>query len=190
MSERAVTRGFLGLDRRGWPGAIAVALVAAAVAVGLPVLNELVSADRVLPPGSVVDVGMGVSFTAADGWSLNADETNSLRYIVLIHKGALSLEVEARSSDGSLTDEYARLAEEIRGSPGVQLFNDATTFTTDGGLTGIAGSYSGPEAEGRFAVLEAGGTVVRVVARGPADAMANDVDEVEQMVQTLRIEAP
>ena len=65
-----------------------------------------------------------------------------------------------------------------------------TTFTTDGGLTGIAGSYSGPEAEGRFAVLQGDGTVVRVVATGPADAMANDLDEVGQMVQTLRIAAP
>ena len=189
-SEPAVTRDFLGLDRRGWPGAIAVAAVIAAVAIGLPLLNSLVSADRPVAPGTVIDVGRAVSFTAAGGWSIDAEKTNALRDTAVLHKGALALMVESQASDRSLADEYGRLADEIRSTAGVQLFNGATTFTTDGGLNGIGGSYSSPESEGRFAVLRAGETVVRVLAKGPPDAMAADLGDVQQMVQTLRIEQP
>ena len=189
-SEPAVTRGFLGLDRRGWPGTIAVAAVIAAVAIGLPLLNSLVSADRTVAPGEVIDVGRGVSFAAADGWSIDAEHTDAARDTVLIHQGALALMVEARASDRSLPDEYDRLAEEIRSSAGVQLLNGATPFTTDGGLTGIGGSYSSPESEGRFAVLQTGDTAVRLLAKGPPDAMARGLGDVRRMVQALRIDRP
>ncbi|HEY8092978.1 MAG TPA: hypothetical protein VID93_04325 [Acidimicrobiales bacterium] len=189
-SEPAAAPGFLGLDRRGWPGTIAVAAVVAVIALGLPLLNRLVSADQPVEPGTAIDVGRGVAFTAVDGWSIDAEQTDAQRDIVVLHKGPLALLFEARASDRSLPEEYDRLAEEIRSGAGVQLFNGATAFTTDGGLTGMGGSYSSPESEGRFAVLQAGDTVVRLLAKGPPDAMAADLGDVEQMVQTLRIGPP
>jgi hypothetical protein len=149
-----------------------------------------VSADQPVEPGTAIDVGRGVAFTAVDGWSIDAEQTDAQRDIVVLHKGPLALLFEARASDRSLPEEYDRLAEEIRSGAGVQLFNGATAFTTDGGLTGMGGSYSSPESEGRFAVLQAGDTVVRLLAKGPPDAMAADLGDLEQMVQSLRIGPP
>jgi hypothetical protein len=187
VSEQALTRGFLGLDRRGWPGTIIVAALLTFIAVGLPLLNALVSAERPLAPGTVVDVGRGVTFTAADGWSEDVEQTDRLQDRAVLALGALSLTVEARPSTRSLAEEYDLLAEEIRRTAGAQLFNDATTFTTESGLTGIGGSYTSPVGEGRFAVFRSGDTAVRLLAKGPPDAMATSLDDVAQMIQTLRI---
>ncbi len=167
-----------------------MAAIVALVAVGLPFLNGLVSADRPVAPGAVLQVGRGVRFTAAEGWSLDVEQTDPRRRSVVIHRGALSLRITARESNSSLDEEFQRLAAEIRDSSGAQLFNEASTFTTAGGLTGIAGSYSAPASEGRFAVLRSGDTAVRVVARGLPDAMADGLDDVNAMVQSLRIGAP
>ncbi len=192
MSEPVVTSGgrggFLGLDRRGWPGTVVVALIAALVAVGLPLLNGLVSADRPLAAGSTVEVGRGVTFTAAAGWTLDAEQTNTRR--VALAQGPLSYVVEAAPATRSLPEEYERMAEEIRDSSGAQLFNGPGSFTTDDGLVGIVGSYGGQTSEGRFGVFQAGPTVVRVLAKGPPDAMAAGLDDVIFMARTLRIVPP
>ncbi len=39
-------------------------------------------------------------------------------------------------------------------------------------------------------MLQAGDTAVRLLAKGPPDAMAADLGDVKQMVQTLRIDTP
>jgi hypothetical protein len=187
VTEQAMTRGFLGLDRRGWPGTIVVAALIAVIAVGLPVLNALVSPQRLLPPGTVIDVGRATTFTAAGGWSEDVEATSPQEGRAVLTKGAISYLTEARPSTQSLEDEYARFADDIRHSAGAQLFNSATTFTTESGLTGISGSYTSPMAEGVFAVFRAGDTAVRVLAKGPPDAMTTYLDDVERMVQTLRI---
>ena len=190
MTEPTLTRGFLGLDRRGWPGTIVVAALVALIAVVLPMVNALVSPQRALPPGSVVDIGRGATFTAADGWSEDVEQTNPLQGRAVLTRGARSFLSEARPSTRSLEAEYAAFADIIRREAGAQLFNGATTFTTESGLTGIAGSYTGPTQEGTFMVFRADDTAVRVLAKGPPDAMATYLDDVGHMVQTLRIEAP
>ena len=167
---------------------MAVAAVVAFIAVGLPLLNALVSSQRPLAPGTVIDLGRGATFTAAGGWSEDVEQTNALQGRAVLARGALSFLAEARPSTRSLTAEYERLAQDIRRTAGAQLFNDATTFTTESGLTGIGGSYASPTGEGQFAVFRAADTVVRVVAKGPPDAMATYLDDVARMVQTLRIE--
>jgi hypothetical protein len=98
----------------------------------------------------------------------------------------LSYLTEARPSTRSLEDEYARF-HDIRHSAGAQLFNGATTFTTESGLTGISGSYASPTGDGVFAVFRSGDTAVRVLAKGPSDAMASYLGDVDRMIQTLRI---
>jgi len=194
VSEPVLTSGgpggFLGLDRRGWPGTIIVALIAALIAVGLPLLNDLVSADRALQAGSTVEVGRGVSFRAADGWSLDAERTSTGADRVVLAQGALSYAVEAATAIRPLPLEFERFADEIRASSGAQLFNGPESVTTDDGLVGIVGSYSAPTSEGRFGVFQAGPTVVRVLAEGPPDAMAAGVDDVIEMTRSLRIVLP
>jgi len=190
VSEQAMTRGFLGLDRRGWPGTIVVAALIALIAVGLPMLNALVSSERSLPPGTVIDVGRATTFTAADGWSEDVERTSALEGRAVLTRGALSYLTEARPSTRSLEDEYARFADDIRHSAGAQLFNGATTFTTESGLTGISGSYASPTGDGIFAVFRSGDTAVRVLAKGPSDAMATYLGDIDRMVQTLRIGTP
>ena len=194
MSEPVLTSGgtggFLGLDRRGWPATIIVALIAALIAVGLPLLNDVVSADRRLEAGAIVDVGPGVSFRAADGWSLDAERTSTRADRVVLAKGALSYAVEAATATRPLPLEFERFADEIRASSGAQLFNGPGSVTTEDGLVGIVGSYSAPTSEGGFGVFQAGPTLVRVLAEGPPDAMAAGVDDVIAMTRSLRIVSP
>ena len=78
-----------------WPGTVVVALIAALIAVGLPLLNGLVSADRPLAAGSTVEVDRGVTFTAAAGWSLDAEQTDTRIDRVALAQGPLSYVVEA-----------------------------------------------------------------------------------------------
>lgn len=194
MSEPVVTsgvpRGFLGLDRRGWPGTVIVALIAALIAIGLPLVNGFVAADRPVPAGSTVEVGRGVTFTAADGWTLDAEQTSTRTDRVELAQGALTYAVEAATATRTLPEEYERMAAEIRDSSGAQLFNGPAPFTTDDGLVGIVGSYGSSTSEGRFGVFQAGPTVVRVLAHGPPDAMAAGLDDVSFMTRTLRIVPP
>jgi hypothetical protein len=184
------TNGFLGLDRRGWPGTVIVALIAALIAVGLPLLNDAVSSGRPLRAGSTVDVGRGVTFTAADGWSFDDRHATPRADRVELSQGALSYAVEAATATRPLPIEFERFAEEIRDSSGAQLFNGPDSVTTDQGLVGIVGSYSGPSSEGRFGVFQAGQTVVRVLAEGPPDAMAAGIDDVVAMTRSLQIVLP
>jgi hypothetical protein len=184
------TGGFLGLDRRGWPGTVIVALIAALIAVGLPLLNDLVSADRPVEAGSIVEVGRDVSFRAADGWSLDAERTSTEADRVVLAQGALSYAVEAATATRPLPLEFERFADEIRASSGAQLFNGPDSVTTDDGLVGIVGSFSAPTSEGRFGVFQAGPTLVRVLAEGPPDAMAAGIDDVIAMTRSLRIVPP
>src|SRR6188508_3309449 len=111
-----MTRGFLGLDRRGWPGTIVVAALIALIAVGLRLLNALVSPQRSLEPGTVIDVGRATTFTAADGWSEDVEATSRLEGRAELTRGALSYLTEARPSTLSLEDEYTRFADDIRQS--------------------------------------------------------------------------
>ena len=191
MSEPVLTSGgaggFLGLDRRGWPGTIIVALIAAFIAVGLPVLNDLVSSGRPLEAGETVEVGQHVSFTAADGWSLESEGTTTSGHRVVLAQGALSYAVEAATATQPLPLEFEQFADEIRGSSGAQLFNGPSSVTTDQGLVGIVGSYNAPTSEGRFGVLQAGSVLVRMLAEGPPDAMAAGIDDVIAMTRSLEI---
>jgi hypothetical protein len=185
-TNQAASSGFLGLDRRGWPGTIAVAVVAAAIALGLPLLNHLVAADRHLGNGTVLTVGRGVSFEVSDGWHLDRRGTRAGSADVVIDRGPLSLEVRARATSGSLELEYGRVADEIRRTPGVQLFNDASPIETTTGLRGLRGSYTGPATEGRFAVFTTDGTTVVVLVKGPPVVLANNLDDVNRVLGTLR----
>jgi hypothetical protein len=191
VSEPALTsggtNGFLGLDRRGWPGTVIVALIAALIAVGLPLLNDLVSSDRALEAGETVEVGPHVSFMAADGWSLDDERTSPRADRVDLSQGALSYVVEAATATRQLPLEFERFAEEIRDSSGAQLFNGPESVTTDQGLVGIVGSYSATTSEGRFGVFQAGPVLVRVLAHGPPDAMAAGIDDVVAMTRSLEI---
>jgi hypothetical protein len=191
VSEPALTsggtNGFLGLDRRGWPGTVIVALIAALIAVGLPLLNDLVSSDQALEAGETVEVGPHVSFRAADGWSLDDERTSPRADRVDLSQGALSYVVEAATATRQLPLEFERFAEEIRDSSGAQLFNGPESVTTDQGLVGIVGSYSATTSEGRFGVFQAGPVLVRVLAHGPPDAMAAGIDDVVAMTRSLEI---
>ena len=144
-----MTRGFLGLDRRGWPGTIVVA------ALDRPDRRRLADAQRARSRRSARSHRARSSTSggrrrspAADGWSEDVEQTSRLEGRAVLSRGALSYLTEARASARSLEDEYARFADDIRHSAGAQLFNGATTFTTESGLTGISGSYASPNAGG------------------------------------------
>jgi len=64
-----MTRGFLGLDRRGWPGTIAVAALIALIAVGLPVLVRYrIDWERVAPSVAVFAWAAGICVVLAAGF--------------------------------------------------------------------------------------------------------------------------
>ena len=188
VTEQAMTRGFLGLDRRGWPGTIVVAALIALIAVGLPMLNALVSPQRALPPGTVVDVGRATTFTAADGWSEDVERTSPLEGRAVLTHGRAVLPDRGPTVDAIAGGRVRPLRR--RHPPLGQARSCSTAPRPSRPRAGSRASPARTPARpgtGCFAVLRSGDTAVRVLAKGPSDAMATYLDDVDRMVQTLRI---
>jgi hypothetical protein len=185
--ERLAPSRLLGLDRRGWPGTIVVAIAIVAIAIGLPVVNALVSAGRPLAAGTELDAGHGVRLRVPEGWQLTS-RREAAASSVTIQRGSTTLQIRSSPSRGGLDEEYDRVADGIRDGRGVQLLSDPTTFVTTSGLVGQRGSYAGPTTEGRFLVLVGGGTTIVATVKAPSGELRGGIDAANQVLRTLRWE--
>jgi len=165
-----------------------VALAVGAVAFGLPLLNTLVSAGRPIPAGTELSAGRGVRLQLPGGWHMEGGPESG-GSSVTIHRGPTTLEVRTAPSEGSLAEAYGRVADQLRGARGVQLFTDASTVVTPSGLVGRRGSYAGPTVEGRFLVLDDGDTTIVATLKAPPGELRDGVDDANRVLRTLRRDA-
>jgi hypothetical protein len=185
---RHARRTILGLERQGLGWTLAIGAIALTLAVGLPIVDSVISADHTASPGSVTDVGLGVRITPVSSWSVVPRQSDTPDTAQFTRAGAL-VSVRATSYGGSAQDAYDRLAAAIDSQSGVQIGSHPGTVTTRSGLVGIASALGSSTEQGYFAVFVAHGTLAVVIAASPLATFHVVDDDMRSMIGSVEIGA-
>lgn len=194
MSVGVEHRTVFGVDRRTVRPAIAVAIVVALFGAIIPAINHAVSPEESIEPGTVLDVGLGVSFTPVAGWLLNTDATTpggpDTPGVVGVSETGLLYTVSAESYDGTL-DDFMDLATDRRSDAvdKLEVTSPRQSVTTTSGVTGLSETYNGVGVQGSLTVFLSDGIAVTVDADGPEGSFAVHADEVDSMTRTISFDA-
>lgn len=190
MRVAAADRNVFGLDRRSvWP-AVLVAVVVVLFGAVLPAVNHAVSPEETIEPGTVFDVGLGVSFTPVAGWLLNTDATTpgdvGLPGIIGISETGVLFSVAAEPFDGDL-DEFMGIATDRRSDAvdKLHLTSPQQSTATSQGVTGLTETYNGIGVQGSLSVFVLDGVAVTVDADGPEGSVSRHAVEIDAMTQTI-----
>jgi hypothetical protein len=160
--------------------------VALAFAVGLPLLNAVISTPDEVPAGTVGNVGLGVDITPVAGWSTPPDTITNVRTFTL---GGVILQIRAQAFSGPTRQAYDLASHAIDELDGYRLTGDAATYTTRSGLVGIGNYFASASTTGYLAVFTANGVLAWVRAEGPLQAWNSAIDDISSMVASIEIEA-
>jgi hypothetical protein len=95
-----------------------------------------------------------------------------------------------RSFEGTLDDATGRLRLRITGNPGYQVTGAETDVTTETGLSGRQGGYTGPGRGGRYAVYLADGLSIEVMITGAGLDLGPVMAAIEASTRSIRYGAP
>lgn len=190
MTIAVADRTVFGLDRRTvWP-AVVIAVVVAFFGAVLPAINHAVSPEESIEPGTVLDVGLGVSFTPIAGWLLNTDATTpgntDLPGVVGLSETGMLFTVAAEPFEGDL-DEFMDLATDRRAEAvdKLQLTSQRQSAATAQGVTGLTETYNGVGVQGSLTVFVSDGVAVTVDADGPEGSLTLHASEIDAMTRTI-----
>ncbi|WP_367127716.1 hypothetical protein [Saccharothrix sp. HUAS TT1] len=170
---------------RTWLGSAVVFAVIVLLVGALVVVDSNTSGAEEVAPGTTVDVGKGVTFVPADGWSLVRENTTPGSEAAVAAQGG-SFSVQVKEWDDSLDAEVERTRRTIDANS-LRVIGDGAPFRTEGGLTGTRLGYTGPTTQGSawVAVDDAADLAVVVFASsvpetaqrvsGPFDEMTNSI---------------
>lgn len=176
-------RTFLGLDRRLlWPtaGILAVVLLFAWV---LPMIASSLDHEEPIPPGTVLEVGSGVTFTPADGWAIDLDSSGGGTITVI--NGAVSYSVRVGQWSGELDEFITEVNAEVEDRFDFRIHGDQTSIVTNQGVTGVGEAFLGDGIEGRLYGFVDSGLGAEIIASGPEGSVGPRLDDIEKMVATL-----
>ncbi|MGI9577155.1 MAG: hypothetical protein ACR2OH_03040 [Microthrixaceae bacterium] len=186
VSDRTV----FGLDRRTvWPAVVVAAVVVTFGAI-IPAVNHAVSPEESIEPGTVLDVGLGVSFTPVAGWLLNTDltvpGTAQQPGLVSVSESGLLYTISVQAFDGTV-DELMDTAAERRSDrvDKWELTSPSQSASTTQGVTGLSETYHGVGVQGSLTVFVSDGVAVVVDADGPEGSLLVHATEVDAMTQTI-----
>ena len=179
-------RTIFGLERQGLIWTLAIGAVALFLAVGLPLIDAAIPTDDAPAAGSVYDVGLGVQITPADNWSTTSRSQAGSGVAEFTRAGA-RVTVEATKFAGTTLEAYEQFAAALDAQDGVQLTSDPETFTTRGGLVGIAGAFATPGGQGYLAVYTAHGVAATLLADGATEVFPSVDREIVGMIASLQI---
>ncbi len=183
-------RTVFGIDRRTVRPTAIIALVVITFGAIVPAINHAVSPEESIEPGTVLEVGLGVSITPVPGWLLNTDETvpggPGIPGAVGISETGILLTVSAEPYDGTVED-FMDVATDRR-SDAVDEFHFAgpqQSAVTAEGVTGLQEPYDGVGVQGSLAVFVSDGVAVTVDADGPEGTISLHADEIDAMTRTI-----
>jgi len=180
-------RTFLGLERAGWPPALAVAFVALFFAAGLPAIDRLVPGLAPIAPGTVVQVGMGVAFTPADGWKLNrsAQATVPGRQVEVTN-GGTRFRVLVEPYGGTAQAKFDQVSKEIAKAFGIVVApGSGASLATRSGLGGLRGSFTSLKTDGVYAVFVTRGTAIIATALQPQSVNQGNAGDIAAMIDSI-----
>src|SRR5690349_1500166 len=126
--------------RRGWlrnaVGSLAVLVVVAFIAIGLPLLDRTYPANRPVPGDTAVVVGAGVSLVPPPGTTIDLTRTRpgDSRGTTLFLVGGLRLAVVVTPFSDGLPAAAQRLRNRITSTTGYQVTGGERGVSTNGGL--------------------------------------------------------
>lgn len=173
----------LGLDRRLiWPtlGILAVVVLFAAV---LPAIASSLDHDEPIEPGTVLDAGLGVTFTPADSWSIDLDNTGGTTTTLV--QGAAIFSIRTGTWSGTLDEFIEEVNSEVEDRFDYRIHGGQSSVMTTQGVTGIGEAFLGAVEDGRLYGFVEDGVGVEVVASGPSGAVSARLDDVEAMVVSI-----
>ncbi|GAA0433363.1 hypothetical protein Acor_07450 [Acrocarpospora corrugata] len=182
------------MDRKGWPGTLAVAAVLIVLAIGLPMANRgIAAADVPLPAGSRVQVGplsddhsRPLSVQVPDGWALNTDAT-ALSESVALYNGSTSFQLSVILAQGATPEQLWHGLGEIEQAGGVVPRLGATMpIKTAQGVPGLAGPITVQDHTAAVAVFAAPSLGADVVVTGPPEEVMGS--DISGMLSSIRFD--
>lgn len=173
---------------RTWPGSLIVVGVIVLLVGTLIVWDDNTSGAEPIAPGTTLEVGKGVSFVPADGWSLIADRTTPGSQTTVAGRGGTVAVVVASWTD-PLPGLVERTRRSIRADGSLRLIGDGASFHTGGGLTGTRLAFVGSGVQGRAWVAVDEGVSVVVYASSPPETFQQASGRVDEMVDSIRMAA-
>jgi hypothetical protein len=174
-------------DRQKWLPTVVVAAIIAAVVLGGIGLDKVI-AD---PSAGTVDVGNGVTITAAPGWVRTDD--GSVDGVVL-QKANDQLTVQAVSYTGSASAALHEVEDSISSETAQVSFTDEQDGTVSGfeaAMAGFEAVVSGPSGsgtvDGEIICLIAGDNAVVFEAVTPQGGLYDIADDVKAMVSSVEV---
>lgn len=176
-------------------GTVIVAAIIIAYVGGLVLVDTNMSAGDEIPHGTVIEVGAGVSYVPADGFSFDNGRTNATGEVELlapavsiITRDAELFSVVARPWTDSVDALIDRTKDQIESGSGIRVFTDTGTFQNDHGIEFSTFGYSGVDVEGRVWInVSDAETAIVVTASAPDSEFFRSFDDYEEMVDTIEL---
>ena len=173
---------------RTWWGSLIVVAAILLLVGTLVVVDDNTSGAEAIAPGTTIEVGDGVTYVPADGWSVVREGTTPGSRSRVAGQGA-TFTVAVSEWDGTTAEEVERTRRSITADGSVQLTGDGTSFHSDGGLTGVALSYVAPHLQGRAWIVVDEQNNISVVAYGPSavETYRQTAGQIDEMVNSIRM---
>jgi hypothetical protein len=172
--------------------ALTMVATLAGLAYGLPAADRALPAERPVRSDRPYPVGAGVTVEPPDAAAVDLTRTRpgARRGTVVFIVGPVRYALTVRSFEGTLDDATGRLRLRITGNPGYQVTGAETDVTTETGLSGRQGGYTGPGRGGRYAVYLADGLSIEVMITGAGLDLGPVMAAIEASTRSIRYGAP
>jgi hypothetical protein len=169
-------------------GALALVFTLAGLAIGLPILDSALPADRPVRTDEPYPIGGGVTVVLPRNAVLDVTGTRpgDTAGTALFRVGPVRYAIAVRPFDGTLAAAANRMRQRITGTPGYQVTGGQLPVTTGSGLTGLQGGYTAPGRGGRYTVFLAGDVTIEVTVSGSELDLGRTLPEIEASTHTLR----
>jgi hypothetical protein len=169
-------------------GALSLVVTLAGLAIGLPILDSALPADRQVRTDEPYPIGGGVTVVPPRGAVLDVTGTRpgDDQGTALFRIGPVRYAIAVRPFDGTLAAAANGMRQRITGTPGYQVTGGELAVTTGSGLTGLQGGYTAPGRGGRYTVFLAGDLTIEVTVSGSELDLGRTLPAIEASTQTLR----
>jgi hypothetical protein len=202
-----VEHRILGLDKRTIVPSLAVLLVAILFSVVIPSIDGAVKTDDPIAAGDVIDLdGKSLTFVPAKDWNLESGvRLGTIRSTVpagsktVLTNGETVVTVATGKFSGTPTEllrQVNKINKQLDALEGLGASSKRVSVTTRSGIVGVLDAYTTLERKGIVAAFvvpvpnqDAAPTSVgvEIVAVGSADSLKRDVDEIGEMIESLRL---
>lgn len=165
-------------------------VIALFFAYGLPWINDQIPGSATVAAGTRIPLGLGVSYTTVEGWSLALAKTKPNDTSTLTREGSEFVFTTA-PWEASRDDLVARTKTLFEGAARLRAYSDDTPFRTAAGLGGVTYTIHSATLEGRVWVIVLPDRKTGIVARvrGIPGTLAPALRDATAMVNSLTVQA-